>query len=192
MNKEKNTQTVVIAILAVALLVMAVGYAGYTQNLQINGTAKAVASSWNIIWDKASIAQAGKTLTEASSAAVGENQYFVDSANTTITYNVKLEKPGTYYELSVNAINAGTIPANLKSITLSTPTTDKVTYKVTYAGTEYTASASDLTIPLAANGTAAVKVRIDYPMPASDSDLLKEDVTMTLNATFNYAQDETN
>lgn len=191
MEKGKNTQTVVIAILAVALLVMAVGYANFTQTLNINGTAKAVASNWSIIWDKATFAQAGDvTLTAASSASVGENQYFIDENNTTVTYNVTLPEPGTYYEMTINAKNAGTIDANLTSITLTTPNTEAVKYTVTYNGTAYTATTSGLTIPLAHGASHVVKVKVEYPMPDSTAGLLSEDATMTLSAAFNYAQDE--
>ena len=48
MEKKKNTQLFVIAILSVAILVMSVGFASYASTLNINGTATVKASKWSV------------------------------------------------------------------------------------------------------------------------------------------------
>ena len=40
MEKQKNTQMFVIAVLAIAVLTMSVGFAAFTQALNINGNVK--------------------------------------------------------------------------------------------------------------------------------------------------------
>ena len=46
MEKGKNVQLAVIAVLAVAVLAMSVGYAAFSTRLNLNGTANVKASSW--------------------------------------------------------------------------------------------------------------------------------------------------
>ena len=45
MEKKKNTQMFVIAILAVAVLTMSVGFAAFTQTLDISGNVSVASSS---------------------------------------------------------------------------------------------------------------------------------------------------
>ena len=62
-------------------------------------------------------------------------------------------------------------------------------YTVTYDGTEYTASTSNLAIALAKQtGTAPVKVRVEYVQPTDAADLPASDVEVSLTATLAYEQ----
>lgn len=54
MEKQKNTQMFVIAILAVAVLTMSVGFAAFTQTLNIDGNVTVAKSIWSIAFDTAS------------------------------------------------------------------------------------------------------------------------------------------
>ena len=165
MEKGKNVQLAVIAVLAVAVLAMSVGYAAFSTQLNLNGTANVKASSWNVAFDEDA---------------------------TTVSYSVTLEKPGDYYEADVNVKNTGTFDANLTGITMSSLTTEQqkyLKYTVTYDGTEYTASTSNLAIALAKQtGTAPVKVRVEYVQPTDATDLPASDVEVSLTATLAYEQ----
>ena len=52
MERQKNTQMFVIAILAVAILTMSVGFALYSSTLNITGNANLAKAKWSIVWEK--------------------------------------------------------------------------------------------------------------------------------------------
>lgn len=184
MERQKNTQMFVIAILAVAILTMSVGFAAYTATLNISGTANLEKAKWSIVWDTNSYSPTtgGKAVTVAD-----DKRTFT---TTDFTFEVDL-KPGEFYEFTINAKNEGTFNANLKSITLSDVSaySDYLEYTVTYNGTPYTASATGLSTALAAGASAPVKVRVEYVLPEDSTKLPSEnDVKVNLSASFGYEQ----
>ena len=189
MDKNRNFQTVIMGVLAAALLVMAVGYAAvFNETLTINGTATAKAAKWDIHFDSS-------TYTE-STGSVTATSHTVNS--TSMSYNVTLAKPGDFFEFTIDVVNAGTFNANLTSITLTNSITSTqanyLTYTFYYNGTAYAASASSLSIPIKAadtssdDDTATVKVRLDYVQPANASNLPTTDQEVTLNVSLDYQQ----
>lgn len=184
MEKKKNVQLIVIAVLAFAVLFMSVGFATYAAQLYINGTVNVAAAKWSVHYVTNSY--------QESQNSVAATTHTID--NTDITFTVTLQKPGDFYEFTANIINDGTFDANLTSITLSSLTATQqnyLSYKVYYNNTEYTATTTGLTIPLSStanSNTVPIKVRVDYLTPA-DSTLLPENGdTVTLTASFNYSQ----
>ena len=184
MEKQRNTQMLVIAVLAVAVLTMSVGFASFTQTLNINGNTTVSASSWNVKF-------ATDTYAESSGSVT------VDSADrtitgTSITYAVKLTKPGDFYEFTIDVKNSGTVNANLTGVTLSSLTAEQskyLTYTLTYDSTPYSASASKLSVLLSANGgTVPVKVRVEYIQPTNPDDLPQSEVVVPLTASLSYEQ----
>lgn len=186
MEKQKHTQTLIIAVLAVAVLTMSIGFAAtaYTQALNINGADATVkASKWSVHFDDTSYAE--------TTGSVAASSHTLNT--TTLTYAVTLEKPGDFYEATVNVVNDGTFDANLKSIVMNAPSaaqSNYVNYSIIYNGTTYTATnnaITGVTLPKS-TGTHPVKVRIEYVQPADDANLPTTDQTITLTATLNYEQ----
>ena len=186
MEKHKNTQTLVIAVLAFAILFMSVGFAAYSSKLNINGTATVKASKWSVHYVTTSYGE-----TTGSEQATSHN-----ITNTDFTFAVTLNKPGDFYEATVNVINDGTFDARLTALTMSTLTEAQakyLTYKVTYDGVEYSASQTGLTNLLTyttGSNTKVVKVRVDYVQPEASADLPTENVDVTLTASLDYTQVE--
>lgn len=185
MEKNKNTQVLVIAVLSFAILFMSVGFATYASTLNINGTATVKANKWSVHY-------VNNVYTESANSVAATSHSVTD---TDFVFSVTLTKPGDFYETTLNVINDGTFNANLKAITMSTltPAQQKyLKYTVTYDGTAYTASNSSVNNALPfANGsnTKAVKVRLEYIQPESSADLPTEnDVTVTLTASLDYEQ----
>lgn len=183
MEKKKNVQLIVIAVLAFAVLFMSVGFASYAQTLNINGTVNVAAAKWSVHYVTNSY-----TETTGSVAASAHNL-----TNTDATFTVSLAKPGDFYEFNANIINDGTFDANLTAITLSSITSysDYLTYTVYYNGTAYNASASGLSLLLShtsPNNTVPVKVRVAYVQPENSALLPQDDVVVTLTASFDYEQ----
>lgn len=184
MEKNKNTQILVIAVLSFAILFMSVGFATYASTLNINGTATVRANKWSVHYVDSSYAeQTGSKVATSHSLT-----------NTDFTFAVTLEKPGDFYEATVNVINDGTFDAVLKSLTMSTLNEAQakyLTYTVTYDGTAYTSSQASLSNSLpftTGSNTKTVKVRVEYVQPETSTDLPEENVDVTLTASLGYEQ----
>ena len=183
MEKKKNTQLIIIAILAVAILFMSVGFATYASTLTINGTATVQSNKWSVHF-------VDNTYAETTGSKVGTKTI----TGTNITYSVTLEKPGDFYEFSIDVINDGTFDAVLNGITMSTLTEAQqkyLTYTLTYDGTPYTASQTGLSSSLphtSGSNTKTVKVRVAYVQPENSADLPATSADVTLTASLDYAQ----
>lgn len=178
MKKERNVQNIVIMALAAVIVVMSVGYALYNQTLNINGKATFNKAVWDVHFDT-------DTFSETSTIKSTTNSV----QNTTISYEVTLEKPGDTYSFTVNAKNFGTIDAKATKLTLTgldAAQQKYITYKVSYNGTEYT-STSDLDVALASGASHPVVVTVSYILPENANDLPTSDnVTVDLDVSIDY------
>lgn len=180
MEKQKNTQLFVIAVLSVVLLTMSVGFAGFAQTLNINGNVTVEGAKWEVGF-------VTNTYTESTNSVEATNK---SVTGTDMTYSVKLA-PQEFYEFTVTVKNTGTLKAQLNKITMSSLTADQakyLTYTVYYNNTAYTATTDSLALDLVKDATATVKVRVEYVLPESASDLPSEDVDVTLTASLDYSQ----
>ena len=173
MEKKKNTQIMVIAILSIALLFMSAGFAG-------------LANTWSVHY-----VTTGTGSYQESAGSVAASAHNV--TNTDFTFTVDLDKPGDYYEATVDVINAGTLNAALTSITMSTLTSQQqkyLSYKVYFDGHEFTASQSNLSysLPATTGNTKTVKVRAEYIAPEHSSDLPGTNDPVTLTASLGFEQ----
>ena len=204
MEKKRNSQTIIIAVLAVAVLFMSVGFALFTQRLNINGNVQVEPTKWSVHWDTGSYAVDSGSVPIYSGALTTDPQdntkQIIDTTtsvgltDTTISFGAKLEKPGDYAKFTINAINDGDFDAKLTAITLSSLTAAQqnyLEYTVTYAGTPYTASASGLSVSLpkaTGSNTVTVTVQVKYVAPGEASQLPTEAQIVNLTAAFDYEQ----
>ena len=186
MEGSRKGQQLLIVALVIAVVAMSIGFAAsaYEQTLTIEGnTVTAKAAKWDVHFDSTSY-----TETTGTGYVTATNHTLT---GTTLTYSVTLE-PEEIYETTVTVKNEGTFDANLKSITLAGVSSDQakyIKYSVFYNGTEYTNATNTVTIPLAkSTGTATVKVRVEYYLPAQATDLPSTDVDLTLTSSLQYEQ----
>ena len=110
-SKHKN---VLIGALLAVVFVMAVGYAAFTQQLTINGSAE-ITSRWDIAFDQSKKTGAGVIDPVAGfqggTAPSGEIEY-ADGHNATLTAN--LVQPGDTVTFTLTIQNNGTINAELQ------------------------------------------------------------------------------
>lgn len=181
MEKQRNTQMLVILVLAVAVLTMSVGFAAYSASLSINGTTNISAANWDVNFDTT-------TFTESSTIKATTKNI----TGTNVTYTVALTKPGDFYEFTIDVKNLGTFNANLTDVTLTALTEEQskyLTYKLSYNGVDYSSTATGLSVPLAAKtGVETVTVRVEYVAPADPADLPASDVELSLTASLTYKQ----
>lgn len=199
MEKKRNSQTIIIAVLAVAILFMSVGFAAFATTLNITGKVQVEKASWDIHWDTNSFAKTADSVDILGTATTGTGEEETITAGsqpslsgTDIAFGAILAKPGDKAEFTVNAINEGTFNAELQSITMSTLTAAEqkyLTYEITVDGQTYTSNANGLHVSLPAKGTTpvTVKVTVKYVQPTASADLpaTKHFVNLTAGFTFN-------
>ena len=197
MKNKKKMEIGILLVLIIAVLGMTVGFAYYAQNLTINGTVTVKGSPWKVHYVADDITETSGSET-ATSATIG-------NSDTNFAFTVTLEKPGDFYEATINVINEGSMDALLKKVTMGLSAVDSssnpvsssdlakyLTYTITYNnGTPYTATTDNITgITLAANAnhnaTHPVKIRVAYTQPASSADLPSTDVTVTVTGQLDY------
>ena len=130
----KNKKRISIFLFLIILLSISIGFAILSRQLNIFGTSNIFASSWNIHWDNVANE---KGIIPVKSA------YIKDEAKTLVEYEVNFTDPGDYYEFTVDAVNEGTMDAELVIIESKVNKKDVSTlpsyleYSVKYAdGTE--------------------------------------------------------
>lgn len=179
MKNNKKKERSIIILLIVAVLLMTVGFALYTQTLNINGSVTVKGKPWDVRYVSGTVTPTTGSVT-ATDATV---------TDTNFSFTVTLEKPGDFYEATITAKNFGTVPAKLTGITMSTLTAEQqkyLSYTVTYNGTAYTASDTNLNVALAANATHLVKVRVEYKQPADANDLPSTNQTINVTGSLAY------
>ena len=186
MQKQKNTQLIVIGVLAFAVLFMSIGFAAYSQVLNINGMATVGSGSkWSVHFNPNTY-QLGEGSVEENSKTISDNS---------ISYNVTLTNPGDYYLFQIDVVNDGQINAVLDSIKMSDLTAEEsmyVSYEVDYGDDrEFLASEDNLNIALPfATGVnrKVVKVRVAYDTLDANQTPLTEPIELDLSASLKYSQ----
>ena len=122
MSKLSNQNKVIVGVLSL-FLILIVGYAIFSESINVGGTASA-SGEFNIIFNSV-----GTIKEEGSSGATAE----ISSNKKSLTVNVpKLEYPSAYVEVPVVIKNMGSVTAKIIGIeTVGLDTTD---IKVTYSG----------------------------------------------------------
>ena len=186
MRQERSAQNLVVVLLAVAVLAMSIGFATYSQNLTITGTATFKKALWSVHFDtEQTISTSGSTITSPPTPTV---------TNTTATYTVTLSKPGDVYTFDIDVINDGTIDAKLDQVTLTSSVNGAyIGHSVKIGANTYSETTSTgLNIPLAAAanntpGRQTVTVKVEYLLPADAASLpTSNDVQATLTVTLHY------
>ena len=190
-RKQKNKKFLALAI--VLLLLISIGYAAISATLTISGTANISATSWNVYFTNI------QTTTGSVTASVAPS---VSGTNTTsLNYTIVLEKPGDFYEFTVDVKNGGTINAKIaeNGVTTTTLTSTQDTY-INYSVTYLDGTAIQAGDKLAKSGTVVnevptdkktIKVRAEYDPNVTPEQLgaLEEDITLNLELSLNYVQD---
>ncbi len=188
MKKQTKKEKSIIVLLAIVVLLMTIGFAAFNRNLKITGTVTVAPTTWDVHYVPNDITESSGSVS-ATAATIGEDTN--DPENTKFTFSVTLPQPGSFYEATINAKNFGTLTAYLNKVTMSTLTTAQskyLTYKITYNGTEYSATTDGINnVSLASNASHPVKIRIDYILPENAADLPTTQQTVTVSGQLDYS-----
>ena len=161
------------------ILCLGVGFAFLSTQLNITGNTSVSGNKWSVYFDNVQVSE-GSVDASVVPTTTG-------TTTTSLNYTVLLDKPGDFYEFTVDAVNAGTIDAMVESINMTSLDTDVAKYL------NYTATYSDGTVlaqndVLDANDTVTYKVRVEYKKDIVASDLDENDTNLTLTFGVNYVQ----
>lgn len=179
MRKKKNN---LILILLLLLVGIGVGYAALTTTLNINGNTTVKKASWDIHFENLQITDGSVTATTDAA---------IDSDTTTINYEINLEKPGDFYEFTVDIVNNGTIDAMISEVLKEGLTTEQEAY-IFYTVDYYNNSCYHMQEKdLLKSGTGEnIKVRIEYRSDIDASELPTDVVSLSLKCGVSYVQDD--
>ena len=160
------------------VIFLGLGFAFLSTELMITGNTSVSGNKWSIYFDNIQISP--ESIEAVTEPKINENK-------TTVNYSVVLDKPGDFYEFTVDAINDGTIDAMIESV-VKTQFNEEIlkiiTFDITYAdGTEI--AEQDL---LEAKKNVTYRIRVEYKKNVDESDLSNEEVNLNLNFTVNYVQ----
>ena len=171
-------------VLFIIMLLITFGYAYLSAGLNISGSSTIHNATWSIYWDNVQV----------TTGSVSASTPVIDTAKTTVSYNIILEKPGDFYEFTVDVKNDGTIDAMIESISsklngvVIQTLPSYLIYSVTYA--------DDVEIQnnqlLSANSSDTYKVRIEYKRDITISDMPTTQQNLSLSFSVNYIQANNN
>jgi hypothetical protein len=174
----------ILTLLFALIVMLGVGYAYLTTNLNINGTANVNKATWDVHFENIRVDSGSITPTNA--ATIG-----VDGIS--ITYGVTLSVPGDYYRFLVDVKNAGTIDAMIGSVTSrinGVVVTNLPAYLEYYVTYEDGVAIQDNHL-LAAGAKETYEVHIGYKKDISPSELPTSDQPVTVNMSIDYTQKTT-
>ena len=127
MNDKGFKIGVLVALIAM-IVVVGVGFAAFTTTLNINGTAKVEASSWDIHFEKCPATEPYCLATTNSQVGSGVKSTTVVNVepkltDTTISdWDVTFKTPGDTVVYKFNVVNGGSFDAKISTFALPTPT----------------------------------------------------------------------
>ena len=179
--KQKKFQKNKKAFLLMTVLCMGIGFAFLSSNLTITGNTSVSGNKWNVYFTNVQVNEAS---VEASVVPT------TSGTNTTsLDYTVTLDKPGDFYEFTVDAVNNGTIDAMIQSINMTSLDTDVAKY-LSYTATYSYGATLDSDDVLEKNTTETYKVRVEYKTDVSAEDLNEDGINLNLTFGVNYTQSD--
>ena len=175
----KNKKSKRILLLLVILLAVSVGFALLSRQLNIFGLSNISASKWLIHWDNVANEDGMRPTTHA---------YIKDTEKKIVEFAVDFDTPGQYYEFTVDAVNEGTMDADLVEVISKVNGKDISTLPVYIV---YSVTYDDGTDPTVGNvlskkvgdtpGRQTYKVKIKY-----DENLLTNELYEEMPNELNY------
>ncbi len=187
MNLRVKNQNYKFIILALLLVGITVGYAVLSSSSSINGLSKIRNAEWDIHFENVVVSDNSVPIVVANN----DKAATIDSEDTTkVSFAITLDKPGDFYEFTVDAINDGSMDAMVETVVskMNNEVIDELpnylNYSVTYInGTPITANHL-----LAANTSETYKVRVEYNKDIENDEVVGEEISLNFDFTVNYRQ----
>lgn len=170
-NKNNKYKITLVFVLFVGMFI---AYAALTSTLNITGNTIVEKTTWDIHFENLVIANQNIEAT-------------LDDNNTTVNYKLTLDKPGDFYEFTVDVVNKGTIEAMVSTI-IDTPLTEEQQKYLEYTVTDENNKQLVVKEALETGKSKTLKVTIKYKKDITKEDLPSENQKITLNFKAPYVQ----
>ena len=179
-NKKQITTYFILC----SLLLIGVVYALLQANLQINGTAKIQANTWDIHFDNIQVNE------NSVSIGTGDSPATIDpNNNCKVDFEVTLSIPGDFYEFTIDVVNAGTIDGMIgvlnKTLTVDGVVVEEVPNYLDYIVTYSDGVEIEENHKINAGVTETYKVRLEFK---TDIEELPSATTISTSLTPQYIQ----
>lgn len=182
-SKRKNA---LIGALLAVVLVMAVGYAAFAQQLTINGSAE-ITSRWDVHMEN----DGANYNPESTMGTPPTGSVRVEDGGLTATFTANFTSPGDKITYTIPIVNAGTLDAKLSNITLSsdTPGMDVQGLVATSSdgNIKYTVTSPGNNTLVANTGRATITIVAEFVNKA-EGQSNAQNVSANLTVTMNYVQ----
>jgi len=180
-NKNRGFRVIVIFALCFSVIGLSIGFAAFSQTLNINGTGTLKSNTWKVVFADLVV----PTLVNGNLEGETTTSQSINVAGTTFSFDVALTLPGDKVVYDFKVKNTGTIDAKVTAVVLTgvgVATANKVNYTLTYAdGTAI--SANDI---LNSGDSKDLKLTVEFDPAATSADIPLTDFTFSLGATINY------
>ena len=161
------------------ILCLGIGFAFLSSQLTITGNTSVSGNKWSVYFNNVQITE-GSVDASVVPTTTG-------TTTTSVNYTVLLDKPGDFYEFTVDAVNAGTINAMIDTITMTNIDSDVAKY-LSYTATYLDGTSLVQNDVLKATKTVTYKIRVEYKKDIEATDLDENDINLTLTFGVNYVQ----
>lgn len=184
-KKKKGNHNVLVA-LVILLLGISIGYAALTTTLVINGESTIKKIVWNMHFANAHTENGSVSI----DTAAGEKAAYIPNADETkVEYKVSLQRPGEFYEFTVDVVNDGTLNAKISSnpTLLGTDGYNQYVEYTTVWDDDRTSSPSANDV-IEAGHSRKARVKIKYKENMRTEDLPTEDKVLEFTYSMNFVQ----
>ena len=184
--ESKHKNALIGALLAV-VLVMAVGYAAFAQQLTINGSAE-ITSTWDVAYDSTKTEAEPGVVDAVAGMAGGKTPtgtVTYDNNNHNANINATLYQPGDTVTFTLTIKNNGSIPATIGTPTVSmTGDEDGETLIARKGNIQFTITPAD-TRTINQNETVTMQVKAEFISSATS---VGTDTSASIDVTMNASQ----
>lgn len=196
MERSKNYIVFGVLALVVSLVAVSLAYAGFTQNLNINGTANVKSVKWDVHFANLGTVQTTGTGAQLTAPTIKSNNTVIGD------YSVQVSTPGDTVTYTFDVVNLGNFNAKLTGVTIGTPTCTSsnqsnatavcsyITYKLYDATTNNEIATADNGLLAALTGVRHFKLVLSYSSTIPANSLPTADISVSgLGVTLTYTQD---
>lgn len=175
MQKKKQLQHSVLAVLAFALLFMGVGFLSYLQIVKMD---HASALSSHATYRK--VGFIADSYREGDGSVLARSKMI---SSKSIDFSVRLERPGDFYSAMVNVRNDGEVEEVLREIRMSAVDQKNVEYTVSFGNEDYLGTSYNINqaITLGELGREQLFIYVGYEKDAPASGPLNLDLSVGLS-----------
>lgn len=179
-NSRKNL-CIILLIIAVLVFTMTIAYAALSTVLNIVGNAEVYAANWDIHLDNIILNENSATSTPPTI-----------TSPTTASFTTTLNKPGDYYQFTIDVVNDGSIDAMIDGISKMPNLTEEQAKYINYIIEYENGQQINFNQTVQAGSFVRIKVLLEYRKDISVSDLPNTPTTLELSMMVNYVQSNEN